>query len=384
MVERSSYLRRIRAGLKRSPIVALLGPRQCGKTTLAREFLPAESANYFDLEDPAVAAVLEQPMTALQPLRGLVVIDEAQRRPGLFPVLRVLADRAGEPATFLILGSASPDLSRQAAESLAGRVEIIELRGFDGGELPASDLTKLWLRGGFPRAFLAKSDADSLQWRRDFVRTFLERDLAGLGFGIAPTALGRFWTMISHYHGQIWNGSEVAASLGIAPNTARNHLDALEQTYMVRRLQPWHANLGKRLVKTPKIYFRDSGLFHTLQGIGTIGELHTHPKLGASWEGFALEETLQAVKPDQAYFYAVHNSAELDLFMLVGGHRIGVEFKREDAPRLTHSMQVAMQDLKLDHLSIIYPGTRRYALHEKINALPLRDVTDSARLTGKI
>ncbi len=214
------------------------------------------------------------------------------------------------------------------------------------------------------------------------MRTFLERDLAALGFGLAPAALGRFWTMISHYHGQIWNGSEVAASLGIAPNTARSHLDVLAQTYMVRRLPPWHANLGKRLVKSPKIYFRDSGLFHALQGIGTAAELQTHPKLGASWEGFALEETLQAVQPEEAYFYAVHSGVELDLLMLTGGRRVGVEFKREDAPRLTHSMQVSWADLKLERLSVIYPGTRRYRLPEKIEVLPLRDVTDVDRLTG--
>jgi uncharacterized protein len=380
MVERPSYLKRVRTGLKRSPIVALIGPRQCGKTTLARQIMPESSTNYFDLEDPAVAAVFEHPMTALQSLRGLVVIDEAQRQPELFPVLRVLADRAEEPATFLILGSASPELSRQSSESLAGRVEIIEMRGFDGNEIAADALERLWLRGGFPRSFLARTDADSLQWRRDFVRTFLERDLAGLGFGMAPAALGRFWTMISHYHGQIWNGSEVAASLGIAPNTARSHLEALEQTFMIRRLPPWHANLGKRLVKTPKIYFRDSGLFHALQGVGTAAGLQTHPKLGASWEGFALEEVLQAVQPDEAYFYAVHSGAELDLLMMTGGRRIGVEFKREDAPRLTHSMQVALTDLKLDRLKVIYPGARRYAIREKVEALPLRDVTDADRI----
>jgi predicted AAA+ superfamily ATPase len=382
MIERTSYLRRLRAALKRNPVVALLGPRQCGKTTLAREFLPAGSPNYFDLEDPVVAGLLEHPMTALQPLRGLVVIDEAQRQPGVFPVLRVLADRADAPATFLLLGSASPDLSRQAAESLAGRVEIIAMRGFAGTEVPATELATLWLRGGFPRSFLAESDAASLQWRRDFVRTFLDRDLAGLGFALSPVALGRFWAMISHYHGQIWNGSEVAASLGIAPNTARNHLDALEQTYMIRRLPPWHANLGKRLVKSPKIYFRDSGLFHVLQGVGTAADLHRHPKLGASWEGFALEETLQAVQPEEACFYAVHSGAELDLFMIARGRRVGVEFKREDAPRLTHSMQTAMKDLKLDRLSVIYPGERRYRLHEKAEVLPLKDVTDGKRMTG--
>ena len=383
MIERISYLRRVRAGLKRNPVVALLGPRQCGKTTLAREFLPAAAPNYLDLEDPATAALLEHPMTALQGLRGLVVIDEAQRQPGIFPVLRVLADRADQPATFLILGSASPELSRQSSESLAGRIEIVEMRGFDGGEVGETELSRLWQRGGFPRSFLAKSEADSLQWRREFVRTFLERDLAGLGFGMAPAALGRFWTMISHYHGQIWNGNEIAASLGIAPNTARRHLDALEQTYMVRRLPPWHANLGKRLVKTPKIYFRDSGLFHALQGIGAAADLHTHPKLGASWEGFALEEVIQAVQPDEAYFYSVHSGPELDLFMLKGGRRIGVEFKREDAPRLTHSMVTALADLKLHRLSVIYPGARRYRLRDDVEVLPLKDAADADRIEGK-
>jgi len=382
MVDRAFYLRRIRTALKRSPVVALLGPRQCGKTTLARQILSADSANYFDLEDPAVAAIFEQPMTALQSLRGLVVIDEAQRQPAIFPVLRVLADRAAQPATFLVLGSASPELSRQASESLAGRVEVIELRGFDASEIRAADLETLWWRGGFPRSFLATTEPDSAQWRRDFVRTFLERDLAGFGFGMPGAALGRFWTMISHYHGQIWNGSEVAASLGIAPNTARSYLDALEQTFMVRRLQPWHNNLGKRLVKSPKIYFRDSGLFHTLQGITAAAALLTHPKLGASWEGFALEEVLQSVQPEQAYFYAVHSGAELDLFMLASGRRVGVEFKREDAPRLTQSMQVALADLKLDRLSVIYPGKRRYRLAEKVEALPLRDVVDAGKITG--
>lgn len=380
MVTRTGYLERVRTGLRRNPVVALLGPRQCGKTTLARHFLAADEPNFLDVEDPAVAALLEQPMTALQSLRGLVVIDEAQRQPKLFPTLRVLADRADRPATFLILGSASPELSRQASESLAGRVEIIEMRGFDAGEVPTGALETLWLRGGFPRSFLAESEADSVQWRRDFVRTFLDRDLAGLGFGMAPAAMSRFWTMVAHFHGQIWNGSEVAASLGVAPNTARAYLDALEQTFMVRRLHPWLANLGKRLVKSPKLYFRDSGLFHTLQGIRSGAELYTHPKLGASWEGFALEEILSAVQPQEAYFYAVHSGPELDLFMIADGRRLGVEFKREDAPRLTSSMKSALLDLKLDHLSVIYPGTRRYALHEKITVMPLNEIRSPARL----
>jgi len=288
-------------------------------------------------------------------------------------VLRVLADRPEQPATFLILGSASPELSRQAAESLAGRVEIIEMRGFDLGELPAAAQEQLWQRGGFPRSYLAANEEDSVVWRKNFIRTFLERDLAALGFGLSPALMGRFWTMLAHYHAQIWNGSEIAASLGVAPTTARAYLDALEQTYMIRRLLPWQANLGKRLVKTPKIYFRDSGLFHTLCGIHTAADLLTHPKLGASWEGFALEEILQAQQPDQAWFYAVHSGSELDLLMELKGRRIGVEFKRADAPQATRSMHQALADTALDELWVVYPGTRSYALADRITVRPLAD-----------
>jgi predicted AAA+ superfamily ATPase len=315
---RKLYSDRVKKALGRNPVVALLGPRQCGKTTLARQMIPAGHPQYFNLEDPVVAQVMENPMTALQGLKGLVVIDEAQRQPGLFPVLRVLADRAEQPATFLILGSASPEFSRQAAESLAGRVEIIEMRGFDLNELPAGSQEALWQRGGFPRSYLA-------------------------------------------------------ASLGTAPNTARAYLDALEQTYMIRRLLPWQANLGKRLVKTPKIYFRDSGLFHTLTGIPSATELLTHPKLGASWEGFALEEIIQAQQPDQIWFYAVHSGSELDLLMEVHGKRVGVEFKRADAPTATRAMHLAITDLGLDELWVVYPGTRVYALDDRIKVRPLAD-----------
>ena len=373
MVFRKHYSDRVRKALRRNPVVALLGPRQCGKTTLARQMIPAGHPHYFDLEDPVIARLMENPMTALQSLRGLVVIDEAQRQPALFPVLRVLADRAEQPATFLILGSASPELSRQAAESLAGRVEIIEMRGFDLSELPADAQNKLWHRGNFPRSYLATNEENSAAWRKNFIRTFLERDLAALGFGLSPALMGRFWTMLAHYHAQVWNGSEIAASLGIAPNTARAYLDALEQTYMIRRLLPWQANLGKRLVKTPKIYFRDSGLFHTLCGIHTATDLLTHPKLGASWEGFALEEILQAQQPDQAWFYAVHSGSELDLLLEIRGQRIGVEFKRADAPHATRSMHLAISDAALDQLWVVYPGTRTYALDDKITVRPLAD-----------
>ena len=327
------------------------------------------AAGYFDLEDPATAVLLENPMSAMASLTGLVVVDEAQRAPGLFPVLRVLADREGHPATFLILGSASPELTRQASESLAGRLEIVEMGGFDLTELPAAEAHGLWMRGGFPRSFLAGSERDSFAWRRNFTRTFLERDLAGLGFGMSPQAMGRFWTMLAHYHGQIWNGNEIASSMGISATTARHYLDALEQTFMIRRLLPWHSNVGKRLVKTPKIYFRDSGVFHALQGIESHTGLLTHPKLGASWEGFALEQILRAYPGVDAYFYAIHSGSELDLYF--PNLRLGIEVKYQDAPRLTRSMRIAMDDLKLTELRVVYPGAREYEMADGIRAVPL-------------
>jgi len=378
MIPRPSYERSLQRALGRNPVVALVGPRQCGKTTLARQILPPDHRNYFDLEDPLVAGLMENSKTLLEGLKGLVVIDEAQREPRLFPVLRVLADRPQNSATFLILGSASPELSRQSAESLAGRVEIIEMQGLNLSETGIQFADTLWQRGGFPRSFLAGNDLDSFDWRRNFIRTFLERDLASLGFGMSPAAMGRFWTMLAHYHGQTWNGNEIAASMGIAPNTARSYLDALEQTFMVRRLLPWHTNLGKRLVKTPKIYFGDSGVFHALAGIRSHMDLLMHPKLGASWEGFALEEILRWHQPDDAYFYAVHSGCELDLLMFLRGRKVGVEFKRADAPKLTRSMQTVLADLDLDELWVIYPGTRSYPLGEKIKVLPLEECLGSA------
>ncbi|MES2995464.1 MAG: ATP-binding protein [Verrucomicrobiota bacterium] len=375
-IERLEFQRQVDLGLRHNPIVAVLGPRQCGKTTLARTFVTETSANYFDMEDPAIHAVMENPMTALRDLRGLVVIDEAQRRPEIFPVLRVLADRPETPARFLILGSASPDLSRQSAESLAGRVEIIEMSGFSLSEVGATEERRLWLRGGFPRSFLAENDEVSDRWRRDFIRTFLERDLALLGFGISPQLMQRFWTMMSHHHAQVWNAAEVAASLGVSSNTARAYLDALSQTFMIRQLQPWHENIGKRQVRSPKIYFRDSGIFHRLQGISSWDAMQTHPKLGASWEGFALEETLKSAAPDEAYFWAVHSGSELDLLMIRNGRRTGVEFKRSDAPRVTRSMNIALTDLRLDELVVVYPGTRGYSLDGKIRVLPLAEIAE--------
>lgn len=377
MILRKGYHREVKEALRHNPVVMLLGPRQCGKSTLAMELAGVGATSFFDLEDPSVAAALEQPMTVLRDLRGLVVLDEVQRRPEIFPTLRVLADRPGDPARFLLLGSASPELSRQAAESLAGRVEVVELRGFDVAEIGIDKTAALWTRGGFPRSFLAADDAISYRWRQNFIATFLERDLGVLGFGMSPVAMRRFWTMLSHYHGQIWNASEIASSMGVSPHTTRKYLDALEQTFMVRTLQPWYENVGKRLVKSPKIYLRDSGLFHALQGIQDYEQLLTHPKLGASWEGFALEEVLRAFRPEQAWFYAVHSGSELDLFFLSAGKRIGVEFKRQDAPRITKSMRLTQQDLRLDRVLVVYPGERRYALDDGIECVPLTGVHDA-------
>lgn len=351
--------------------MALVGPRQTGKTTLARQFLAPDAVGYFDLEDPVSLARLEQPMTALDELRELVVVDEIQRAPELFPVLRVLADRGDARAKFLILGSASPALLQKSSESLAGRLEVVELSGFSMAEVGAEHGHELWLRGGFPLSYLAGSDEDSFAWRKNFVRTFAEHDLAAFGGGMAPAAMLRFWTMLAHYHGQAWNAAEVAGSLGVSANTVRRYLDLLTGTFMVRQLQPWHENLGKRQVRAPKIYFRDSGLFHALLGIRTEADALTHPKLGASWEGYAIEQAIQHHQPDEVYFWGTHNGAELDLLMFKGGRRFGIECKRADAPRLTPSMHIAMRDLKLDALTVLYPGTKSYALAENIHVEPL-------------
>lgn len=371
MIQRPTLTQQIETALARNRVVALLGPRQCGKTTLARQFVAVESANYFDLEDPASLARLDQPMTALQDLRGLVVVDEIQRRPDLFPILRVLCDRAPLPARFLILGSATPDLLRQSSESLAGRLETVTMSGFSLAEVGVEAQARHWLRGGFPLSFLAGSDEDSAVWRKNFVQTFLERDLPQAGISIPAQTLLRFWTMLAHYHAQVWNGAELARALGVSEPTVRRYLDILAGVFMVRQLQPWHANLGKRQIKAPKIYFRDTGVLHHLLGIRSQHDLLLHPKVGASWEGYALEETVNAVAPDEAYFWGTHNGAELDLLLLKNGRRLGVECKRMDAPRLTPSMRIALEDLGLDRLVVIYPGARAYSLADRVTVLPL-------------
>lgn len=374
MIDRTTDRALVKEALRRSRVVALLGPRQSGKTTLAREFVPARSPNYFDLEDPAALARLEQPDTALRSLRGTVVIDEIQRRPDLFPILRVLADRRPLPARFLILGSAGPELLRQSSETLAGRIETVKLDGLRLLDLGPSKLERHWLRGGFPLSFAARSAEDSIAWRRGFIQTFLERDVPQFGIRIPALTLRRFWNMIAHLHGQVWNGAELARSMAVAETTVRRYLDLMSDVFMLRQLPPWHENIAKRQVKSPKIYVRDSGLLHALLGTASARELSMHPKVGASWEGYAIEETLKAVRPDDAYFWATHQGAELDLLLFKGGRRIGVECKRSDAPTLTPSMRIAMKDLRLDRLLAVYPGDRRYAIAEDVEAVPLADL----------
>ncbi len=382
MIARTHLLETITTALGRSQVVLLAGPRQCGKTTLARELLSEDSVNYFDLEDPASLARLEEPMTALRPLRGLVVIDEVQRRPDLFPVLRVLADRQASPARFLILGSASGDLLQQTSESLAGRLEQVRIGGFALREVGAEEESRLWLRGGFPVSYLAAQEEDSLAWRKSFIRTLLERDLPQWGVRVPALALQRFWTMLAHYHGQTWNAAEPARALGVSEPTTRRHLDLLTDAFMIRQLQPWHANIRKRQVKAPKVYVRDSGLLHQLLGIATAKGLLSHPKVGASWEGFVIEQVLAAEPYDEAYFWATHQGAEIDLILRRGGRMLGVECKRADAARMTPSIRIALEDVGLERVAVVYPGSRRYPLSENVEAVPLEAVGAGSSIFG--
>ena len=378
MLPRAALEDAVRRALRRSRGVVLVGPRQAGKSTLAQRFLPRESANYFDLENPFHAQRLTQPAQVLESLHGLVVIDEVQRQPSLFPLLRVLMDRSDAPGQYLLLGSASPSLARQAGESLLGRIETIPVAGFDlqeivadAGHWTADAADRLWLRGGFPRSWLADTDDDSFAWRQNAIAEHVQSDLPQFGLDVSTPTMLRFWTMLAHYHGQIWSAADPARSLGVSEPTIRRYLDILTQTMMVRQLQPWHENLGKRQVKAPKIYFRDTGLLHALTDVRTMPQLLTHPRAGASWEGFALEQVLGIAQPHQAFFWATHQGAELDLLMLQGSQRIGVEFKRADAPHVTPSMRVAIDDLKLDALYVVYPGAHRFRLADGIEAVPL-------------
>lgn len=384
-MERPDFMRVIHRAFEITPTVALLGPRQCGKTTLARAYVDQWApelprSHYFDLEDPTDLGRLDDAKLALQGLRGLVVIDEVQRRPELFPVLRTLIDRVDAPARFLILGSASRDLIRQGSESLAGRISFVEVMPFSALEVGSTQLDTLWLRGGFPLSYLSSSIEDSAAWRKTFIRTFLERDIPALGIQIPPTAIRRFWQMLAHFHGQTFNASEIGTSLGVSDTTATRYLDILTGTFMVRRLQPWFANIAKRQVKRPKIYFRDSGIFHSLLDATLRDELLVHPKLGASWEGFALEEVIRLhdADPEDVFFWAVHREAELDLLIVRGAHKLGFEFKYGSAPRMTRSLAKAQQLLGLDSLTVVYPGDQDYPLADGIHARGLKSLVDSS------
>ncbi len=370
MIDRPQIEREVRRAIRNNPVTAIFGPRQCGKTTLAHRIADSPKAEYFDLEDPISVRRLAEPFSSLSRLRGLVVIDEIQRRRELFPVLRVLADRRPLPARFLVLGSASPELLRQGSETLAGRIAFVEMGGFELADVGAESLRKLWLRGGFPRAYLSRSDRDSFTWHENFVRSFLERDIGELGLRTPPSALRRLLSMIAHYHGQIWNASEISRSLGESHTTVKRHLDFLTSALMVRQLQPWYENLGKRQVKSPKVYFRDTGVLHSLLGISAFRELEGHPKLGASWEGLVVESVARQVGERNVSFWATHSGGELDLLVQRQGKRVGLEVKYADAPGTTKSMRIAIEDLRLDRLIVVYPGSEPYDLDRNVTVVP--------------
>jgi predicted AAA+ superfamily ATPase len=372
MIIREHLHEKIERTVSRNIITAILGPRQCGKTTISRLIGEQSQAVYFDLEDPvSIQSLKSSPMQLLSSLEGLVILDEIQRMPELFPILRVLADRPEAAAKFLLLGSASPQLMKNVSESLAGRIGFVDMSGFDIWEADQKEVKKLWYRGGFPRSFLASDDDRSFSWRQDFIRTFLERDIPQLGITVPAETLRRFWTMLAHYHGQTWNGSEFARSIGATEPTARRYLDILTGAYVVRQIHPWFENISKRQVKSPKIYIRDSGILHALLMLKN-DQIFSHPKNGASWEGFVLEQIISRID-SPVYHWATHAGAELDLFTISNGKRTGYEIKYSDAPSLTKSMHIAIQDLQLDQLFIIYPGVTSYPLRTNIKVIPLND-----------
>lgn len=378
-IPRTSEIELLNKRFRNNPVVAILGARQCGKTTLARQFAaqwPREVTS-FDLENPLDLQRLEEPLLALENLQGLIILDEIQRSPDLFPVIRVLADRPQKKTKFLILGSASRDLIRQSSESLAGRISYLEMGGFTLDLVGASKEEKLWIRGAFPKSFLAASEAASYQWRLDFISTFLERDIPQLGFNLPAKSLDRFWRMLAHYHGQVFNASEIGKSLGVSDHTAQRYLDLLAGTFMVRQLRPWNYNTKKRLIKRPKIYFRDTGILHALFALPSKKEVFLHPKLGASWEGFALEETIKSMqlKEDEAFFLGIHASAEIDLVFQKKGGLYGVEVKYAQAPGMTSSMRMACAELALKHLWVVYPGKETYSLEKNVTVAPLAQVS---------
>lgn len=380
MIKRDCELLTLEKLLRRHPVVGIVGARQVGKTTLARSVVARRRGpvSYFDLENPEDLARLADPMLALKDLKGLVVIDGIQRYPDIFPVLRVLVDRSKLPARFLVLGSASPDLLRQGAETLAGRILYHQLNGFSIDEVGVEQHKMLWLRGRFPRAYVARSHADSYEWRRGFIRTFLERDLPQLGITIRARTLHRFWTMLAHYHGQIWNASEFARSFGVADTTIRNYLDLLGSALVIRQLQPWHENIAKRQVKAPKVYLADTGVLHSLLNLRTLRDLEGHPKVGASWEGFVMEEVIRRLgaRSEECFFWATHSGAELDLLVVRGRKKLGFEIKRTSSPRSTPSMRNALTDLGLKSLDVIHAGDETFPLAKKVRAVAFSRLLD--------
>ncbi|PKN38339.1 MAG: hypothetical protein CVU62_05665 [Deltaproteobacteria bacterium HGW-Deltaproteobacteria-2] len=374
-IKRTNEIKVLNERFKNNPIVAILGPRQCGKTTLARQFSDQwpKDVTFFDLENPRDLRRLEEPLLALENLEGLIVLDKIQRATDLFPVLRVLADRPNKKTKFLILGSASRDLMRQSSESLAGRISYLEIGGFTLDLVGAAKKEKLWIRGAFPRSFLASNEAASYQWRQDFIATFLERDIPQLGFNIPAKSLSRFWQMLVHYHGQIFNASEIGKSLAVSDHTAQRYLDLLSGTFMIRQLRPWNYNTKKRIIKRQKIYFRDTGIMHALLDLPAKKDILSHPKLGASWEGFALEETIKAVrlKENEIFFWGIHASAEIDMVFQKNGRLYGVEVMYAQAPGFTSSMRIASEELALKHLWVIYPGSDAYDLNKNVTVIPL-------------
>ena len=372
MIARNIDRHEIMSRISQFPVTAILGPRQCGKTTIARQL---EFDHYFDLENPRDMVSMEQPQLTLEDLKGLIIIDEIQRIPELFPLIRYLAD-TNPQQKYLILGSASRDLIRQSSESLAGRIAYFHMGGFRIHDIAGTDIKKLWFRGPLPDSFTPDHDEQSRLWRENYISTFLEKDIPQLGINIPARTLRRFWNMLAHYHGQILNYAELGRSFGISDMTIRKYIDILEGTFMVRLLQPWHVNIGKRVVKSPKVYLKDSGIFHSLMNIDSPEQLYSHPKLGASWEGFALECVSRAInKPEgELYFWRIHSGSELDFFWRQGGKNWGVEFKYATAPGLSRSMNIVAKDLQLEHLWVIYPGDKTYPLSEKITALPLREI----------
>ncbi len=380
MINRKKELSELGGLLERHRVVGIIGARQVGKSTLVDEYLKTVSVptHLFDMENPEDEARLGEPMLALKGLKGVVVIDEVQRYPNLFSILRVLADRRPNPARFLVLGSASPELLKKSSESLAGRIFYHELGGFSLEEVGAESIDKLWLRGGLPRSYLARSQRESFECRTGYVRTFLEKDLPQLGINVSASTMRRFWIMLAHYHAQTWNSSELARSFGVADTTVRNYLDQLTSALVVRQLQPWHENISKRQVKSPKVYIADSGILHALLNLPERADLESHPKCGASWEGFAIDQIIRhlGARPEECYFWATHGGAELDLLIVRGRKRYGFEIKRTTTPKVTPSMRHALEDLKLTNLDVIHAGEHTFPLADKIRAVPLQNLLE--------